>query len=70
MNKKRLAVVAGGWHFPLHFYEQIKNQEIPVGWEVDLFCVSHRNPDLDIIKFTIFLEGFFFIIFLEKLSIK
>ena len=50
MNKKRLAVVAGGWHFPLHFYEQIKNQEIPVGWEVDLFCVSHRNPDLDIIK--------------------
>jgi hypothetical protein len=50
MNKKKLAVVAGGWHFPLHFYEQIKNQKIPSGWEVDLFCVSHRNPNLEIVR--------------------
>jgi len=50
MNKKRIAVVAGGWHFPLHFYEQIKNQKIPSGWEVDLFCVSHRNPNLEIVR--------------------
>jgi len=42
---KRLAVVAGGWHFPYGFYEAIASQKKPVGWEVDLFCVSHRNPE-------------------------
>ena len=42
--KKRLAVVAGGWHFPLHFYEAIARQKAPEGWEVSLFCVSHRDP--------------------------
>ncbi len=42
--KKRLAVVAGGWHFPMHFYEAIARQKVPIGWEISLFCVSHRNP--------------------------
>lgn len=41
---KRLAIVASGWHFPLHFFEQIAAQQIPDGWSVDLFCVSHRDP--------------------------
>ncbi len=41
---KKLAVVAGGWHFPYLFYKQIAEQQIPEGWEVDLFCVSHRDP--------------------------
>lgn len=41
---QKLAVVAGGWHFPLHFFEKIAEQQIPKGWEVDLFCVSHRDP--------------------------
>lgn len=41
---KKLAVVAGGWHFPLHFFEKIALQKIPDGWEVDLFVVSHRDP--------------------------
>lgn len=41
---KRLAVVAGGWHFPLQFYEGLLKQEIPEGWEVDYFVVSHRDP--------------------------
>ena len=50
LNKKKLAVVATGWYFPLHFYEQIKNQKIPSGLEVDLFCVSHRNPNLEIVR--------------------
>ena len=50
LNKKKLAVVATGWYFPLHFYEQIKNQKIPNGWEVDLFCVSHRDPNLEIVR--------------------
>lgn len=42
---KRLAVVAGGWAFPLGFYEGIAAQKIPDGWTVDLFCVSHRDPE-------------------------
>jgi hypothetical protein len=42
---KRLAVVAGGWHFPLHFFQKIAEQQIPEGWEVDLFCISHRDPE-------------------------
>jgi len=41
---KKLAVVASGWHFPLHFFEAIASQKIPEGWEVDLFLVSHRDP--------------------------
>lgn len=43
---KKLAVIAGGWHFPLHFFEKIAEQKIPTGWEVDLFVVSHRDPSL------------------------
>ena len=41
---KRLAVIAGGWHFPIAFFEQIAGQKIPEGWEVDMFLVSHRDP--------------------------
>lgn len=41
---KKLAVVAGGWHFPMLFYRQMAEQKVPEGWQVDLFCVSHRDP--------------------------
>jgi len=41
---KKLAVVVSGWHFPITFYKQINQQTIPWGWEVDYFCVSHRDP--------------------------
>jgi hypothetical protein len=41
---KKLAVVASGWHFPITFYEQMAKQEIPNGWEVEMFVVSHRDP--------------------------
>lgn len=41
---KKLAVVAGGWHFPYLFYKQMVEQKVPEGWEVDYFCVSHRDP--------------------------
>ena len=40
---KRLAVVASGWHFPIAFFEQMKGQKVPEGWQVDM-CVSHRDP--------------------------
>jgi hypothetical protein len=41
---KRIAVVASGWHFPLSFYRDIAQQELPKGWEMELYCVSHRHP--------------------------
>ena len=41
---KRVAVVASGWHFPIHFFEKIAAQKAVPGWEVDLFLVSHRDP--------------------------
>ena len=43
---KKLAVVVSGWHFPINFYQQINQQVIPTGWEVDYFCVSHRDPSI------------------------
>ncbi len=43
---KKLAVVVSGWHYPITFYKQIKSQIIPKGWEVDYFCVSHRDPSI------------------------
>ena len=43
---KKLAVVVSGWHFPITFYKQILNQDIPYGWEVDYFCVSHRDTQI------------------------
>lgn len=41
---KKIAVVASGWHFPEHFYESMVRQKRPEGWEIDFFCVSHRDP--------------------------
>lgn len=41
---KKLAVVASGWHFPIAFFEHIAAQNLPDGWSVDLFVVSHRDP--------------------------
>ena len=41
---KKLAVVVCGWHYPNYFYKQLPSQDIPDDWEVDYFCVSHRDP--------------------------
>ena len=41
---KKICVVASGWHFPLHFYEMMAKQKMPTAWEMDLFCISHRDP--------------------------
>ena len=46
----KLAVVINGWHFPLKFYQQIRTQKIPKDWEVDYFCVSHREPEISEIE--------------------
>lgn len=43
---KKIAVVVSGWHFPLSFYRGMANQKLPEGWSMDLFCVSHRNPEI------------------------
>ena len=46
--KKKLAVIVSGWHFPLKFYEQIIQQKVPDNWEIDYFCISHRDPSFAI----------------------
>lgn len=46
MRGTRIAVVAGGWHFPAHFFNQMaKAKRAAVGHEVDLFVVCHRHPE-------------------------
>lgn len=42
---KKIAVLATGWHFSSHFYENMPKQIVPEGWEVDYFCVAHRKPE-------------------------
>ncbi len=38
----KIAVVAGGWHYPLHLYRSLAAQ---ADNDVDLFCIGHRSPD-------------------------
>jgi hypothetical protein len=45
MNKKKILVLATGWHFSSHFYETLPKQVIPDGWVVDYCCIAHRMPD-------------------------
>ena len=45
MNK--ILVIATGWHFSSHFYENMSKQILPKGWEADYFCVAHREPEDD-----------------------
>jgi len=44
MNK-RLAVITLGWHYPEYFYKQLIVQKVPDGWDIDFFCISHRDPE-------------------------
>jgi len=41
----KILVLATGWHFSSHFYENMSKQIVPDGWEIDYFCVAHREPD-------------------------
>jgi len=43
MKNKKIAVVVSSWHFPEGFYKPMINQVVPKGWEVEYFCVSHRD---------------------------
>ena len=43
---KKLAIIVSGWHFPINYYKQMNEQEVPDGWEIDYFCVSHRDPSI------------------------
>tara|TARA_B100000900_G_scaffold411052_1_gene429999 strand:+ start:484 stop:1365 length:882 start_codon:yes stop_codon:yes gene_type:complete len=43
----KILVIATGWHFSSHFYENMVKQEVPEGWGVDYFCVAHRFPEDD-----------------------
>ena len=43
MNK--ILVIATGWHFSSHFYENMIQQKAPDGWEIDYYCIAHRKPE-------------------------
>ena len=48
---KKIAVIASGWHYSSMFYEKISKQHPVKNWEIDLFVVSHRDPeDINTIK--------------------
>ena len=49
VNKNKLAIVLGGWHYPYTYYKQVVDQKIPDGWECDYFVVSHRDPELPVV---------------------
>jgi hypothetical protein len=42
---KKLAVVVGGWHYPLDFYLELAAQNVAEGWEYKFFVVGHRSYD-------------------------
>lgn len=42
----KLAVVAGGWHWPGHFFRSIAAEASGA----DLFVIAHRNPELPIVR--------------------
>jgi len=44
-TNKKIAVVCSGWHFCFGFYSRFQTQKIPKGWSLELFCVSHRDPE-------------------------
>lgn len=45
----KIAVVAGGWHYPFHFFESISRQDYPRK-DVSLYVVGHRHPELPIVR--------------------
>lgn len=42
----KLAVVAGGWHWPADFFEKIASEANGA----ELFVVAHRNPELPVVS--------------------
>lgn len=45
-----IAIIIGGWYFPKHLYEQVRQVIPPDGVNLEFFTVSHRNPKLTDIK--------------------
>lgn len=39
----KIAIIAGGWHFPKHFYDKALTVNIPEGVAVDFYAMCHRN---------------------------
>ena len=46
----KIAIIVGGWYFPKHLYENIKQIISPQDATLDFFIVSHRNPEYFDIK--------------------
>lgn len=41
--KMKIAIIAGGWHFPRHFYDTARELVIPSNYEVDYIAICHRE---------------------------
>lgn len=46
----KIALIAGGWHFPKHFYDKVKDVILPDEVSLDLYAVCHRNMTEDLHK--------------------
>jgi hypothetical protein len=42
----KLAIVAGGWHWPFHFFEAMARDAAGA----DLYVIAHRSPELPIVR--------------------
>ena len=42
---RKILVIATGWHFSSHFYEKMIGQIVPNNFEIDYYCVAHREPE-------------------------
>lgn len=40
---KKIAVIIGGWHYPLEFYVEMASQNVAEGWEYDFYIIGHRS---------------------------
>ena len=42
---RKILVLATGWHFSSHFYEEMIKQKVPKGWEVDYYNKHYKNAE-------------------------
>lgn len=46
----KVVLIAGGWHFPKHFYDKVRTLLIPENFTVDFVAVCHRNMTEELFK--------------------
>lgn len=46
----KIVILAGGWHFPRHFYDTAKKVKVPDGSTLDFVAICHRNMTAEVHK--------------------